>query len=78
MESTRAEPPLAVKIVEAVATAREEDGKSLEPLATYLDPGALERFVDSASVSTEIRLELYDCMVEIDTDRNVTVRRNGT
>lgn len=67
---------LTVEIVTAVATARGEEVQELPPLAHSFDPVALERFVESTTVSASVQLEIYGCFVEIDADGNVAATKN--
>lgn len=78
MDSSRSELPLTVRLVEAVADARDETSESLEPLATYFNPDALQRFVESTAVPASITIEVYDCTVEINNDGAITVRQGNT
>jgi len=63
---------LTVEIVTAIAAARDEEIHELPPLAYSFDPVALERFIESATVSTAVQIEVCGCLVEIDADGNVT------
>lgn len=67
---------LTLEIVTAVAAARGEGVQELPPLAHSFDPIALERFVESTTVSTSVQLEIYGCFVEIDADGNVAATKN--
>ncbi|MDS0473527.1 HalOD1 output domain-containing protein [Natrinema sp. 1APR25-10V2] len=67
---------LTLEIVTAVAAARGEDIQELPPLAYSFDPVALERFIESTTVSTSVQLEIYGCFVEIDADGNVVATEN--
>lgn len=76
MDQIPAETDLTERIVAAVAEAREEEPLSLKPLGAHFDAEALERFVGSSTVSTEVSIELYGCRVVIDAGGNVDVRRD--
>lgn len=76
MQSNREQSSVVVQIVEAIAEIREVEIDSLEPLARYLDPAAMERLIDTTTVRTSVSLELYGCTVEIDGDGNVDARRS--
>lgn len=65
--------PVVVRIVAAVADARGVSVDSLDPLASYFDVDALERFIESVTTSTRIGIEFEDCTVVIDGDGNVAV-----
>lgn len=68
-------PPLVVRIVEAIADARGEDSMAVPPLASYLDPEALERLVERTTVPTTVSIELHGCHVEVDAQGDVVARR---
>jgi hypothetical protein len=65
---------LDVAIVQALADELDESSLALEPLATSFDPEALQRFVDSTTVTTRISLELSGCTLEIDETGGISVR----
>lgn len=65
--------PVVIRIVEAVADARGVSVGTLDPLASYFDVDALERFIESATASIKIVIEFEDCTVVIDGDGNVAV-----
>lgn len=67
---------LTVEIVTAVAAARGEEIQKLPPLAYSFDAVALERFIESTTVSTSVQLEIYGCLVQIDADGNVAATKN--
>lgn len=75
MQSNRGQSSVVVQIVEAIAEIHEVEIDSLEPLARYIDPEALERLIDTTTVPTSVSLELYGCTVDIDGDGNAAVRR---
>lgn len=62
---------LTLDIVVAVAAAQDEEIEDLPPLAHRFDPVALERFVESSTIPTSIVVEVYGCVVEIDSNGNV-------
>lgn len=69
---------VTMDLLQAVADVRNEDVRSVPPLGDRFDPGALDRFIESTSVPTEVTLEVYDCTVTIDAEGDVTVTHTNT
>jgi hypothetical protein len=67
-----------VDVVETVATAAGTSPRSLEPqLSEVVDPDALERLVESATL-TRVQFEYAGYTVVVDSDSTVTVESPAT
>lgn len=69
----------AMRVVEAVARTKDVDPISLEPpLASAVDPDALDALTASAAPGFSLRFTYADCHVEVDSDGHVDVDHSPT
>lgn len=68
---------ISVAVVELVAAETGKDPLELPPLATVVEPEALDRlFTDDTSTEASVQFPFSDCHVSVTADGVVTVERS--
>ena len=63
---------VVLRIIDTVARRLDCDPMDLRPVASYIDPDAVERLVASAQGELEVQFRMDDCRVTVDEHGRVT------